>query len=61
MGWTTNEKLFMLFEDGRYVIFSRSGKVLCATTLFEESLSNFVCSANRTEEGFVAFTKNNTM
>lgn len=59
MGWTSTEKLFILFEDGKYVVFSNTGEVLSQNKIFTESLSDIVTSANNSDDGFVAFTKNN--
>ena len=59
MGWTSTEKLFILFEDGKYVVFSNTGEVLSQSKIFTESLSDIVMSANNSDDGFVAFTKNN--
>ena len=59
MGWTSTEKLFILFEDGKYVVFSNTGEILSQNKIFTESLSDIVLSANSSDDGFVAFTKNN--
>ena len=59
MGWTSTEKLFIVFEDGQYVVFSNTGEVLHQMKLFMETLSDVVFNANTTEDGFVAFSKNN--
>ena len=54
MGWTSTEKLFILFEDGKYVVFSNTGEVLSQSKIFTESLSDIVMSANNSDDGFVA-------
>ena len=59
MGWTSTEKLFIVFEDGQYVVFSNTGEVLHQMKLFKETLSDVVFNANTTEDGFVAFSMNN--
>ena len=59
MGWTTNQKLFILFEDGQYIIFSASGELLSNNKLFEVSLTDMVFHGCPCDDGFLAFTKNN--
>ena len=61
MGWTSTEKLFLLFQDGYYIIFSRKGELLCSQSIFVEKLVDAVIIANCTEDGFVAFSKNNNV
>ena len=59
MGWTSTLKLYILFEDGQYIIFSNLGTILSKNKLFEESLTDIVFNASASDDGFVAFTKNN--
>lgn len=59
MGWTSTVKLFILFEDGQYIVFSNLGKILSQNKLFKDSLTDFVLHASASEDGFIAFTKNN--
>ena len=59
MGWTSTLKLYILFEDGKYIIFSNLGTILSKNKLFEESLTDIVFNASASDDGFVAFTKNN--
>lgn len=59
MGWTSNQKLFILFEDGQYIIFSAWGELLSSNKLFEVSLTDMVFHACPCEDGFLAYTKNN--
>lgn len=59
MGWTTNQKLFILFEDGQYIIISASGELLSNNKLFEASLTDIVFHACSCDDGFIAYTKNN--
>ena len=61
MGWTSTEKLFLLFEDGQFVIFSNMGELCSQNKLFKAALSDIVVHANTTDDGFIAFTKNNHM
>ena len=59
MGWTSTLKLYILFEDGQYIILSNLGTILSKNKLFEESLTDIVFNASASDDGFVAFTKNN--
>ena len=61
MGWTSTEKLFLLFEDGQFVIFSNMGELCSLNKLFKTALSDIVVHANTTEDGFIAITKANHM
>ena len=61
MGWTSTVKLYILFEDGRFVIFSNLGEILCTSNIFTESLTDMVLYATSYDNGFLAFTKNNRM
>ena len=57
MGWTLSERLFLLFEDGRMVIFTLMGDRVTELKLFEQAYTDLVVCGAPSECGCVAYTR----
>lgn len=61
MGWTLSERLFLLLEDGRFLLFSIFGLKLAELKLFETAFTDLVCQGTSMESGCIAYTRTGRM
>ena len=61
MGWTLSERLFLLLEDGRFLLFSILGLKLAEHKLFDTAFTDLVCQGATMESGCIAYTRTGRM